>query len=292
MFLLKYIAPAAVLAMLASGTCPASAAAPGEVRWHNEGSDTIVIQELLNRAAAIESPTAQGRIGAIAREFIGKPYVAATLEGSEEMVTVNMDEFDCTTFMETVAALAKTAGERRRSWHDFVHNLEELRYRRGKAEGYASRLHYISDWAIDNSQRGNIAEVTGDLPGASWQIKTLDFMTSHRDSYPALADEDEFQRLKSIEIGYRSHRFPMVKSTRITKATLAALRDGDIVALTAKAEGLDVTHVGLIAIVDGVPHLLHASSAEGKVVIDSKPLTEYLRRSKSATGIRVFRLKD
>lgn len=285
---IKLMAAAAILAFGQA----AHAAAPGEVRWHNEATDTLRIQQLLNSAAAIESATTQGRVGAIAREFIGTPYVAGTLEGEPEMLTVDVDGLDCTTFMETVAALAKTAGERRRSWHDFVHNLESLRYRRGRADGYASRLHYISDWAIDNAQRGNLREVTADLPGASWQVKTLDFMTRHRDSYPALANDGEFERLKSMEIGYRSHRFPMVKSTRIGKATLEALRDGDIVALTAKADGLDVCHVGFIALVDGVPHLLHASSTAGKVIIDSKPLTEYLRRSKSATGIRVFRLKD
>ena len=270
----------------------AAAAAPGEARWHNEATDTLKIAELIGKGAAVESRGAQGRVAVIAEALTGTPYVAGTLEGEPEMVTINMDQMDCTTFVETVMALARTADERRQSWHDFVYNLEKLRYRRGEANGYASRLHYISDWVIDNSQRGLIEEVTSGLPGASYEVKTLDFMSGHRDLYPALRDDAEFERIKNVEIGYRSHRYPIVKSTRIGKATLAALRDGDIIAITSKTAGLDVSHMGLIKIVDGVPHLMHASSKAGKVIVDPKPLTEYLRRNTGASGIRVFRLKD
>ena len=117
-------------------------------------------------------------------------------------------------------------------------------------------------------------------------------MSTHRDKYPALEDQAEFDRLKNNEIGYRSHRYPIVKTSRISKATLAGLREGDMVALTTKLAGLDVSHVGFITIVDGAPHLLHASSSAGQVVIDRRTLTDYLKRAKNVTGIRVFRLKD
>lgn len=268
----------------------AGGVAPGEIRWNNEATDTLNIQRLLHAAAT--GTDANSRISATAHEFTGTPYVAASLEGYPEMLTINTEGVDCTTFMDLVLAVAKTAGESRQSWHDVAHNLENMRYRKGAVDGYASRLHYISEWVIDNTQRGNIREITADLPGASHEIKTLDFISSHRDNYPALADQNEFDRLKNMEIGYRSHRFPLVKSTRIGKATLAALREGDIVALTTKLPGLDVSHVGFVTMVDGVPHLLHASSAAGSVVVDSRPLTEYLRRAKNVTGIRVFRLRE
>lgn len=270
----------------------ASAVAPGETRWHNESTDTIKIQDLLDISARSGAADANGRTAAASKAMLGTRYVAGTLEGSPEMLTINTEEVDCTTFLDLVLAVAKTAGESRQSWLDVAHNLENMRYRNGRVDGYASRLHYISDWVIDNTQRGNIREVTADLPGASHEIKTLDFMSSHRDSYPALADNDVFQRLKSTEIGYRSHRFPIVKSSRISKATIAALREGDAVALTSKLPGLDVSHVGFITFVDGVPHLLHASTTAGKVIVDSRPLTEYLRRARNVTGIRVFRLRE
>ncbi len=283
-------------ALLSLTACAATTAAwgvaPGEIRWHNEASDTTKIANLLQTAASNESSTPQQRITYIAHALTGTPYESGTLEGLPERLTIDMSQFDCTTFVDIVLAIAKTSCEKRLTWHDVAHNLENMRYRNGRVNGYASRLHYISDWAIDNSQRGNIVEITADLAGASHEIKTLDFMSTHRDKYPALEDQAEFDRLKNNEIGYRSHRYPIVKTSRISKATLAGLREGDMVALTTKLAGLDVSHVGFITIVDGAPHLLHASSSAGQVVIDRRTLTDYLKRAKNVTGIRVFRLKD
>lgn len=270
----------------------AAAAGPGMVRWADEATDTTLISNILDEICAEGPRTAQACVGAIARRFINVPYKGGTLEGEPEMLTVQLGAMDCTTFVDNVLALAKTAGENRTSWHDFIYNLENMRYRQGHLDGYASRLHYISDWAIDNSQRGNLIEITGELPGASHADKTLDFMSSHADLYPPLSDSATLEALKSAEMGYRSHRYPMVKTEAISKATLASLREGDVVALTTKTPGLDVTHLGFITIVDGTPHMLHASSAAGKILVDPLPLTTYLKRHRSMTGIRVFRLRN
>lgn len=69
-----------------------------------------------------------------------------------------------------------------------------------------------------------------------------------------------------------------------------ALQSGDIVALSTKIKGLDVTHMGIIVKEPGKPAgLLHASSKHGKVTVDPLSLADYLRRSRSVTGIRIFR---
>lgn len=275
--------------------CAASVrgAAPGSVRWTDEAADTLRIQQLLDSHASLKEQPPGQRVGAIAREFIDTPYVGGTLEGGdEEQLTVSTAGVDCTTLMEMAAALARTIGEGRTSWHDFTYNLEQIRYRRGTADGFASRLHYISDWIIDNSQRGLVREVTADMPGANYEVKTIDFMGRHRDLYPAMKDDKEFERVRSTEIGYRSHRYPIVKSGRVGKALLAELKEGDIVAFASKKDGLDVAHIGIITMVDGEPRLLHASSKAGKVVIESRNLPEYLRRNQQFTGIRVIRLCD
>ena len=262
-----------------------------KVRFHNEASDTTKITNLL--AAGTEFSSPQQRIAYVAKQFIGTPYVGGTLDCQPEMLTVNLDEVDCTTFVETVMALAYTIGERRLSWHDFLFNLERLRYRNGEMSDYGSRLHYISDWVVDNVHRGNFAEVTNQLPGCDYIVKTLDFMSRNADKYPQLADSTQLERIKNAEIGYRSHRFPYIKKERIgSKIVSTALREGDIVALTTKIPGLDVSHMGVIVIDNDIPHLLHASSSVGKVVIDKYPLAEYLRRGRNLTGIRVFRLTE
>ncbi|MDE7407055.1 MAG: DUF1460 domain-containing protein, partial [Muribaculaceae bacterium] len=128
---------------------------------------------------------------------------------------------------------------------------------------------------------------------STYQVKTLDFMSTHRDKYPQLADSVQFERIKNTEIGYRSHRYPFIKTSRIgAKVTAAALNEGDIVVLTTSVPGLDVSHMGIIVIESGMPHLLHASSATGKVVVDKATLYDYMRRNKKITGLRVLRMAD
>ncbi|MCM1520529.1 MAG: DUF1460 domain-containing protein [Lachnoclostridium sp.] len=271
----------------------ASGATLAQVRWHDEAQDTIRVNELLRRAMLIEAPSTQARVGEIARMFIDTPYGAGTLEGQPEMLVVNLDSLDCTTLVENVAAIAITVGEGRNSWQDFLHNLENIRYRGGSLDGYASRLHYISSWIIDNDHRGNLKDVTDRFPEATYCVKSLDFMSRNRDKYPALADDGELQRIKDYESIYRNHRFPYIKSGAVGhKVTQAALQDGDIVAFVTKKEGLDVSHMGIIVKENGVAYLLHASPRSGKVEIDKRPLAEYLRKATGILGIRVVRLMN
>lgn len=275
----------------------ASAAIPVQnVRFHDEKNDTsIITRTLIETQKELPSSKAQDRVAAIGRQFIGLPYKSGLLESEsgEETLTVDMEEFDCTTYVETVLALAYTLGENRTSWRDFVYNLERLRYRNGTANGYPSRLHYASDWIVDNIHRGNIREVTAQIADPAYQVKTIDFMSANRDKYPALKDDAVYRRMTDVERGYRSHRFPYIKSGHTGSKGLATnLRDGDIILIVTKTPGLDVQHMGIAVKVDGVPHLMHASSAAGKVIIDPNPLHEYLRRNRSAMGIRVLRLAE
>lgn len=266
----------------------------GLINFHNEATDTTRITRMLIDAEKISDPNE--RVITLARMFEGTPYVAGTLESAdgEERLTVNLDELDCTTFVDVVAALAYTAGQHRTSWRDFTDALERLRYRGGEMQGYASRLHYFSDWVVDNTARGNVREVTNRMPSYKDVVKTLNFMSRNRDKYPALADSATFEKFKSYEIGYRNHRYPVMgASTLGSRDTRAALKDGDIVAIATKAQGLDVTHLGFIVKDEkGIPYLLNASSVQGKVVVDKEPLIERLRRDRSIQGIRVVRLLE
>lgn len=264
---------------------------PHETRFHDQQSDTARITQILIDATRIQQPGQ--RVSAIGKKFIDTPYVAHTLEDSVEQLTVNLSELDCTTFVETVMALAITAGEKRTSWRDFVYNLRRIRYRNGEINGYPSRLHYISDWIVDNSHRGNFTEVTNRLPEHRYVVKSINFMSRHAGSYPALADSSALDRIKQIERGYVNHRYPIIRTNALSnKNVYGALREGDIVALTTSNKNLDVSHLGLITIVDGKPHLLHASSSLGKVTVTTIPLHDFLKRNTSLTGIRVIRLND
>lgn len=268
-----------------------SAITTDNIRFHNETSDTTRITALLIEASKIKNP--QERIAEIGKQFIGTPYVAYTLEGEKEQLTINLDELDCTTFVETTMAIAYTAGEGRTSWHDFIYNLERLRYRNGQINGYASRLHYISNWIVDNTHRGNFNEVTNLFPRYNYIERSISFMTENREKYTAMKDSTVYANIKNIELGYSNHRFPYIKTIDLNrKETKQALREGDIIALVTNMKNLDVTHMGIVVKENGEPYLLHASSNNGKVEISKLPLYEFMKRNRSLSGIRVIRLKD
>ena len=201
-----------LLILSAAFTLLSHPARSAEVEFHNAQTDTININRILADEYATEDA---GNVERIARLFIGKPYEAGTLEGEREAVRVNLEAFDCTTYVETVLALAYTAGQHRRTWRDFTENLERLRYRNGRAAGYASRLHYPSEWVIDNYSRGNLREITGEIAGARHNVKSLDFMSRNAKLYPALADSATLAAVKGAEAGLSNHRYPLLKAPQV-----------------------------------------------------------------------------
>ena len=276
----------AVATIITSATQLASAQ---EVIFGNEQADTTRITSIL---ISESRQSDQGNIDRIAHLFIDTPYAAGTLDrDSTETLTVRLDSLDCTTFVENVLALAYTARERRQSWRDFTYNLRRMRYRQGEINGYPSRLHYVSDWIVDNISRGNLREITSEIPMVRYGVKSLDFMTSHRDLYPALADSGNFNGMKNVEAGFSNHRYPYIKGNAVkNKKVSSALRSGDIICFTTATRGLDITHMAIITIINGEPHIIHASRTAGKVIIDPLPLADYIHRNRN-DGIRVLRLR-
>ena len=273
----------------------AQAASVQQMRFHCD-QDTLRINQLLQDGLASRLKTANELVAYYADRLLGTPYVAHTLEGDEERLTINIDELDCTTFIETLYALTRTTLTGRYSWRDYAANLENLRYRDGQMGDYSSRLHYISDWIVNNHARGNLVEVTADLPHATYMVKTIDFMTQHKDSYRSLkGDSAMVEKIRRFEMGYRNHRMPYLKKSWLgDKAVKAALRSGDFVGLVTKVEGLDISHLGIIHKDDkGEIYLLDASMSGGKVMLEKKNLRDHLSGNKSTClGIRVFRIME
>ncbi len=268
----------------------AHAATMPQMRFHCD-QDTTVINQLLMKGYESGLNDANALIEFYARQLLGTPYVAHTLEGDEEMLTINIHELDCLTFIETLYSLTRATLNQRYSWRDFAANIENVRYRGGKMGDYSSRIHYISEWIIDNNMRGNLQEITPDLPHADFMVKNIDYMTTHPDQYRQLKNDSAMvEKIRRFEL--RNHRFPYLKRSWLNnKEVKAALRTGDFVSLVTKADGLDVSHNGIIIIDDkGDPYLLDASMSGGKVMLEPKPLYKHLERSKSNIGIRVFRM--
>ena len=237
----------------------------------------------LQGLALSESPLAS-----IGQTFLGTPYVEKTLEiGEKETLVVNLRGLDCTTFVENVLAFSLLLKEDKHVFSDFTEALKTIRYRDGFLNGYASRLHYFTEWIRNNNEKGLVKDITSDLGGIEVQ-KSINFMGTHRDLYPFLADDTNFKTILEVEAELAKETLCVLPQDEI-EAAEDKLQNGDIIALATSIKGLDVTHTGLaIRQPSGRIHLLHASIS-GEVKISEQPLVDYLKKIKSNTGIIVAR---
>jgi putative xylanase len=230
-----------------------------------------------------------------ARKFLGRPYVAATLEVADpEQVVVNLQGLDCATLVETSQALAMTRREGKTDVASYTRNLEKIRYFNGKNRGYTSRLHYLSFWMADLTKRKVAKEVV--LPQALTQPLEirLNYMSTHADAYPFLKNHPErvreiaqLERKFSGKVG----RFLPKSNAGLSRQQLGAIHDGDIITVVTQKAGLDYSHQGIAFWGnDGKLHMLHASSERKRVIADERTLEDYLKRISHAKGIRVFRI--
>jgi hypothetical protein len=227
-------------------------------------------------------------IVSVGKTFLGTPYVAKTLEiGDKESLVVNLHGLDCTTFVENVLAFSLMLKNEQTAFEDFTKALEKIRYKNGVLDGYASRLHYFSEWIRNNESKGLLKDVTAEIGGKEIR-KDINFMSTHRDLYPFLSDTDNFQKIKASE-DYLNNEIICVLAQEDIAKNEHLIHSGDIIALTTSIKGLDVTHTGIATREeDGRIHLLHASTV-GEVVVSEVPLTDYLKKVKSNTGIMVAR---
>lgn len=77
------------------------------LRFHC-ADDTTRINQILHEAVSNTSLKSAGSyMSFFADKLLGTPYVAHTLEGDREYLSINVDQLDCTTFVETLPPLLK-----------------------------------------------------------------------------------------------------------------------------------------------------------------------------------------
>ncbi|MCS4436858.1 DUF1460 domain-containing protein [Aquiflexum gelatinilyticum] len=221
--------------------------------------------------------------------FLNTPYVEKTLElPGEEKLVVNLMGLDCTTYLETVVSLARTALAGEFTFEAYTQELEKLRYRNGVNEGYPSRLHYFSDWIFQNEEKGILKDISKEIGGSVYE-NNPSFMTSNPKFYPQLSNPDYINQLKENESEIKTRSYYFLPKTEI-RTHENKIKSGDLIAITTSMTNLDIVHVGFAIEKEGRIHLLHASSGSKKVEISEKPLSDYLMANKSQSGIMVSRL--
>lgn len=252
--------------------------------------DSAKVVELLKEAASL--PKNVNRMVFFGKKFLGVPYVASTLEvGNSEKLVVNLRQMDCTTFVETVAALTLADKRGQRTFAGFCSALKELRYRDGKINGYPSRLHYFSFWIQDNKRKGLIGDrINANTPYAKGQRIQVNYMTQHPDKYKHLRNNQSYVRtIADYERQVNgSVRYYIPKScVGLSQKQLSFIHDGDILGTVTSKAGLDASHLGIAVWMDGRLHFLNASALYHKVVLDKNTLYSYQKKQRSQLGVNV-----
>lgn len=204
----------------------------------------------------------------ISRQFLGTPYVANRLIGSQEtpeQLVIDFRALDCFTYIDYVEAL--------RSAHtqsEFVRNLIKIRYVKGEIS-FTQRRHFFTDWA---ERPQTIAkDITGQLsPHAVTLKKNLN----------QKADDGSY--LPGLKIVPRNITY--IPSDYVDAKVLAQLRTGDYIGIYTKLAGLDVTHTGIFIMTDEGPMLRNASSRKINMRVVDSPFMDYVR---ATPGILVLR---
>tara|TARA_B100000949_G_C14288935_1_gene456061 strand:- start:1961 stop:2836 length:876 start_codon:yes stop_codon:yes gene_type:complete len=251
--------------------------------------DKSLFETKINDLEQTKAMSLGDTIISVGQSFLGTPYVEKTLEvGDTETLVVNFGGLDCTTFVENVLAFSMMLQNQQKDFENFTENLETVRYRNGNLEGYPSRLHYFTEWIRNNEKKGLIEDITAELGGVELE-KPINFMGTHRNLYPFLASDENFEAIVSVEKEIAKEKFCYLPQDEI-ESKEHLIKSGDILALATSIKGLDVTHTGIaIHQPDGRLHLLHASSKNGEVEISELPLADYLKNIKSNIGIIVAR---
>ena len=261
----------------------------GAIHAHNQ--DSIRVEKWLSEAVFLSQDSCHTLH--FAKKMLGVPYVAGTLDGNEEeQLVVHVDQLDCTTFVETVLALCIADKRDARSFDGFKKALTDVRYRDGVLDGYASRLHYFSDWIRNNEQMGFVKECTSETSCAQPQELWLNFMTTHVDSYQPMKKNPALVEVMAAQ--EKHWQGTIVSYIPKEKLNLPPeelkIKDGDILAMVTNIKGLDIVHVGFAFWKDNHLHLLHASSSAKKVIEDPQTQYESSGKTKAHIGLRAIRV--
>jgi hypothetical protein len=252
-----------------------------------ETRDKEIVDGLLKKFGHETNASTSELVVKIGTELLGTPYVENTLEKEPEQLVVNLRELDCTTFAENCLAIAGTIKTGKPNFNHYLKTLQNIRYRNGIIDGYPSRIHYFSDWIWENNKRNVIQDVSSEIAGTRY-IKTINFMSSHPESYRQLKNAAFIPPLIKQEKEISKREMFYLPEEKLAEYE-NQLKEGDIAGITTNIPGLDILHVVILIRKNDKIHLLHASQTAGKVIISEETLIDYLKNSKSGNGIMVAR---
>ncbi|WP_345118939.1 DUF1460 domain-containing protein [Bartonella pachyuromydis] len=226
------------------------------------------LNELLKKRSQANHQERGEMIGSLSETFLGTPYQANMLHGSEntpEKLIIDFRGLDCFTYLDYVEALQKSTSQT-----EFINNVIRTRYVDGNIS-FLNRKHFFTDWAYREYKLAT--DITAQIsPNA---VSTEKYLNKK-------ADGGNY--LLGLPIVKRNITY--IPSNFIDEEVISHLQTGDFIGIYTELSGLDVTHVGFFIMTDHGPMLRNASSRkENKKVIDS-PFMDYVAKT---PGIIVLR---
>ncbi|MDE7409855.1 MAG: DUF1460 domain-containing protein [Muribaculaceae bacterium] len=260
-------------------------------------TDTTLINTLLSSEELKELQPA-GRVAFFAKKLVGSPSSLRSeiLEADTIEFSVNAHSFTPLGFISTCIALAQAyETSSAPNWRDFADKYENIMYKKGEATDFVSRFLYPSDWIADNIFRGNVTDVTFNLDGlaARKKEKSIDYISHHRDSFKAFADEKNYERLKMLEMGFRNHQIPYISNGDLTNPNKfkQQAKDGDIFFLLTPDFNLDSREMGILTRDGDRLLIIQLSPSKDAVTLEELPFENYVKRNvKRIQGARIIRV--
>ncbi len=218
------------------------------------------------------------------------------------------DQFDCTTFVETVTALSLSSKK-----DEFLGHLNALRYKDSEVS-YQTRNHITSlQWIPENIQNGYFKESSLDFPSSMLKriensIDMPSWFKSHdmeRLKLPRLSKRKKKKRLKDLQrkvskefhIGQVSLDYLSIKEVLNDWDHFEDALDGIYIINIVRPNWnlvykigtkINISHQGFLLKKDGVPTMIHASTAGEVVQVKLKTYLNWFKNSSTIKGINLL----
>ena len=226
-----------------------------------------------------------------AKSMYGTPYVGGQLGlgDVQEKFRVVVGHTDCILFVEAMLCLSRTAASAPEAgpWYGwFASEVARCRYRNPREIRYFSdRIHYTTEWIRNLEEKGVVKDVTLEL-GGEYYDHPINYMSTHPSAYKM--GKADIDRIAAVERTLNEEPLTVIPPEVIPRIA-SKVRNGDIICYVTTIGGLDIAHVAIACIDNGVLKFIHASSVEMKVVLDAKSVANYAAGRRNCAGIKVVR---
>ncbi len=273
-------------------------------------SDTEEVKSILTTERTYTSMNA--KLAFSSELFLGRPYLKNGPLGEgpnaeyDQDPLYRTDGFDCTTFVETNIALARS-----HDMNDFNEQMAQIRYKNGTIN-FTTRNHFVEvDWNPNNIAAGIIRDITKHAFKKShtaiayriiskrmwYQAMSADSISIGEVTDEVLTERLANLRLEGLQFLDNDSHFPYLKKEFLTDLNIKhapavlniirSIKDSNDVPTPM------VTHQVLLLAVDGKLRIRQASSKSAVMKVTDMSIEEFtqgLQFSTSAIGVNVVKI--